>query len=470
MRMLGRGKNNYIVKDYKNARDVALFVLLEITENSRKSNAILKETFEAAAASGTALSVLDRAFVERIVIGSLDRLITIDAVLGRFLTKPLKNLKPLIRGILRMSLYQLMYMDKVPASAVCNEAVNLAKLHGMEGMSGLVNGVLRSAAKECEAKGEKVTRFEALSERYSLPEWICNLLREEYGEEKAKQIFEAFLAERKETLRFNLTALLSESTDDAAAEKMIKKSLEKDGFTVRRIDMAALLEAEGQPLPEGKLPLMYLMAGGGDIARAEAFQKGWVTVQDPSSALAASYAAPREKDFVIDVCAAPGGKTLAAAELMRGRGRIEARDISEHKTALIRENVERCGFENIEVRVLDALKEDEDSFYRADLLIADLPCSGLGVIAKKPDIKLNLQPFAVGELQELQRDILNNVCRFVKPKGKLLYSTCTLSSMENEENVAWMEQYLGMKREAVCKLLPGEDHDGFFIAVMRKKY
>ncbi len=468
--MLGRGKNSFNIKDYKNARDVALFVLLEITENSRKSNAILKETFEEAAAAGAGLSLLDRAFVERIVIGSLDRMITLDTVLGRFLTKPLKNLKPLIRGILRMSVYQLLYMDKVPASAVCNEGVNLARLHGMDGMSGVVNGVLRAVARECEAGGEKVTRFDNDSEKYSLPQWICDLLKEEYGEERAEGIFQAFLAERRDTLRFNLSVLTAEGLEKQEAEAKIVKSLEEDGFSLVRMDLAAMLEAEGQPLPAGELPVMYELSGGGDISGAGAFRKGWVTVQDPAAAVSVSFAAPREKDFVIDVCAAPGGKSLAAAELMHGLGRIEARDISEHKTALIKENVRRCGFGNIEVRVLDALKEDEDSFYRADVLIADLPCSGLGVIAKKPDIKLNLQSYAIEELQELQRDILNNVGRYVKPKGKLLYSTCTLSRAENEENVAWMEQYLGFKTEAVCKLLPGKDHDGFFIAVLKKRY
>ncbi len=486
------------IRDYKNARDIALFVLFEICENSRKSNTILRESFIEAEHNGADLSSTDRAFTERLVIGSLDRLITLDAVLGRFLTRPMKSQKPLIRAVLRMGLYQILYMDKVPDSAAVNESVKLVKLHGMEGMSGLVNGVLRSVIREKEADGSKLDITNDVSTRYSLPKWMCRLIEDEYGSRISGQIFTAYLAERRETVRFNISRLradqqgnnsqstkaqaddrtltgkvTSDSQQDLEAERVIVESLNREGFKAERIDMAALLDSElsvYRDKPEGALSVMYEISGGGDISRTEAFVRGYITVQDPASALAASFAAPREGAYCIDVCAAPGGKSLAAAELCQDKCVIEARDVSPQKTALITENVARCRYEHIRVRVLDALSDDEDSLYRADVLIADLPCSGLGVIAKKPDIKLNLEEYAIAELQTLQRDILSNVSRFVKPKGRLVYSTCTLSRRENEDNTAYIESELGFKKLAECKLLPGAHNDGFYIAVLQKQY
>lgn len=505
-----RKKKSIRIKDYKNARDIALFVLFEICENSRKSNTILRESFIEAESAGAALSGTDRAFVERLVIGSLDRLITLDAILSCFLTKPMKSQKPLVKAVLRLGLYQILYMDRVPDSAAVNESVKLIKLHDMEGMSGLINGVLRSVIRDKEAGGEKLKNDGAADLTYSLPRWMCSFIADEYGSETAEHIFEAYLAERRETVRFNISRVETDWADAAAsaageaqaaasgqaaregldeftaavdskdavtsaakAESYIAESLEHEGFSLTPIDMAALLKSElsvYKDMPEGALPVMYEISGGGDISRTEAFAKGYITVQDPASALVASFAAAGEGEYCIDVCAAPGGKSLAIAELSHAKCSIEARDVSPQKVALISENVERCRYDNIRVRVLDALKDDEDSLYRADVLIADLPCSGLGVIAKKPDIKLNLESYAVRELQALQRDILNNVSRFVKPKGRLLYSTCTLSREENEDNVSYLESELGFKKVTECKLLPGEHNDGFYIAVLKRRY
>lgn len=462
-----KNKKIFNIEDYKNARDIALFVLFEICENRRKSNTILKESFEDAERNGVHLSNTDTAFIERIVIGTMDRLITIDSVIDNFLKKPFRMLNPVIKAVLRMSVYQIMYMDRVPDSAACNEGVRLTRLHGMDGMTGFVNGVLRAVAREHEEGGSRLDLSSApASVRYSLPEWICSLIKKEYGSEKAERIFDAYLCERHETVRYNISRV-----GQPDAEQQISDSLRKDGFELKAVDMAEMVSSsEYDYVPEAALPILYEVKGGGNIARAEAFRKGYVTVQDPASALVASFAAVQSGDTVIDVCSAPGGKALAVAELAGGSCRIEARDISRQKTSLISENVRRCGYKNISVRVLDALKEDEESLYRADVLIADLPCSGLGVIAKKPDIKLNLEQYSVTELQKLQRDILANVSRFVKPKGKLVYSTCTLSREENEDNTAWLETELGFRKTAECKLLPGRNNDGFYIAVLQKRY
>ncbi len=463
--MFRKDGRKYNIKDTENARDVALFVLLEITENSRKSNTILNETFEESERFGWGLTTTDRAFITKIVVGTLTRLISIDAVLSRFLKKSIKLQKPVIRGILRMSLYQLMYMDRVPHSAVCNEAVKLAKMHGLDGLSGFVNGVLRSAARDIEAGGEK-TSVEGLEAayKYSLPKWMWKLFYDEFGKEVACELAEALLFERCDTVRLNLSRIDAEEPERAAAE-----SLMEDGFVMDPVNMEDIIMKNGLSTPDGRLPVVYKISGG-DISRARAFKKGWLTVQDPASALVASYAAPKDSDIIIDVCAAPGGKSLALSDLMNGNGRIEARDVSSQKVRLINDNIKRCGFDNIKTQILDALKHDEESLYRADIVIADLPCSGLGVIAKKPDIKLNLKPYSVEELRDMQRDILENVSRYVKPKGRLIYSTCTVSKEENEQNAAWIADELGFKLVSSNRLMPSTDNDGFYIAVFEKKY
>lgn len=462
---------SYSIHDWKNMREIALCILLEITENSRKSHTILKETFEESKRRGVMPDNRDRAFTERLVVGTLDRMITIDTVLSRFSRRPLRLLKPVIRGILRTGVYQLMYMDRVPASAACNEAVELAKLHGLEGLGGFVNGIMRAVARELESGGEKVTAFAEDWQRYSVPKWLCRMITAQYGPEQAAGIFDAFLQERPETLRFNLSR--TGDTDPEAAERRIADSLQKDGISFRKIDYRKILEESGLELPGGMLPVVCEVPDSGDITRTESFQKGWVTIQDPASALVTACADPKPNDRVIDVCAAPGGKAMAMADrlmLMGGSGTVEARDVSAQKVALLDENIRRCGFGNIRTAVQDALKEDEDSFYRADILIADLPCSGIGVIAKKPDIKLNLKSFSIEELQQLQRDILMNISRYVKPRGKLIYSTCTITQEENEQNVRWAAERLGFHLLNEWKLLPAREYDGFYIALLEKRY
>ncbi len=461
--MLRRRDNNFIIKEKNNARDVALFVFLKITEERRKSNSILREIFDESDKAGWGLARVDKAFIEKLVIGSLSRLITIDEILDGFVKKPIRTQKPVIRAILRISAYQILYMDKVPHAAACNEGVRLAKLHGLDGLSGFVNGVLRALARDFEEDSAEHFVMEE-NKKYSLPADIYNIIREDYGE-KSTEIFKTFLEERRDTVRFNISR-----TDAKDSENLIKESIIDEGFLIEKIDMEELIRSQGAAFPKGKLPVMYEVTGGGDITKSTAFKKGWITMQDPSSALVASYAAPKENDKVIDVCAAPGGKTMALADLINDNGIIEARDVSESKIKLIESNIKRCGFKNIRTKVLDALVMDEESLFKADAVIADLPCSGLGVIAKKPDIKLNFMPYSVSELRGLQRDMLSQVSKYVKPGGKLIYSTCTLTRAENEENSAWTADVLGFKLLSEVLLLPGPKNDGFYIAVFERKY
>ncbi len=488
--MFKREGKKFNIRETGNARDVALFVFLEITENSRKSNTILKETFEEAEKFGYGLTKTDRAFITKIVIGTLGRLITIDAILSEFIKKPLKLQKPTVRAVLRISAYQLLYMSRVPHSAACNEAVRLIKMHGMDGLSGFVNGVLRSLTRKIEENGLEIIQPEAEYQKYSLPKWMYSLFETDYGKDKAGQIAEALLFERPDTIRFNLSKVkradinysgIDGNTQAAAykaseytyAEKTIIDSLTEEGFALSKVDLIEILRENHiseADMPKGKLPVLYSLSGGGDVSGSLAFKKGYVTVQDPASALVGAYADAKKNDIIIDVCAAPGGKALCIAELSEDEAKIDARDVSAQKVRLIEDNISRCGYKGIKTRIMDALEQDEDSLYRADMVIADLPCSGLGVIAKKPDIKLNLKEYSIEELKLLQRDILRVVSNYIKPKGRLIYSTCTVSRAENEQNADWIAEELGFKLKTKIQLLPGMNNDGFFIAVLEKKF
>ena len=469
----GRKSASFYIRDASNARDVVLFVLLSVTETHRKAHTALRETLE----DCPALTEADRAFVTRTVNGTLDYLIRIDGILTSYSRTPLLLLKPLIRGILRMSVYQLLWMDRVPDAAVCNEAVRLTKLHGLSGLSGFVNGVLRTVARERTAGAAAVTAPADPALRLSVPRWLYKKLLAEFGAERTEQICTAWLLERPVTVRLNT------SLQDAAH---ILESLREEGAEPEPVDAAQLilsgrscvLEPEetgsgrnGSSLPQA-LPVLARLKHVTGVTRLKAFQQGWIQVQDAAASLSAALADPKCGDYCIDVCAAPGGKSLQLADrlLQLGGGLVEARDVSAEKVRLIEENRKRCGFQNLHCRLLDALTEDEESYCRADIVLADLPCSGLGIAGRKPDIKLNLKPYSIQELLVLQRDILTMVSRYVKPRGKLVYSTCTLTREENEEMARWAAQSLGFRLRDELRLWPSQKHDGFYVAVLERKY
>ncbi len=455
--MIKNKKHDYIIKDTSSARDVVLFILLNTLEKNEMSHIVLREALSKA----DRLQDEDRALVTRIVNGTLDRLITIDSILAKYLKKPLKMLKPQIRELLRMSVYQILYMDRIPDRAVCNEAVNLAKLHGLSGLSGFVNGVLRNICRDKEDDFEKLMTFSEEWIRFSVPKWLYKRFEHEFGEEKTREICQAFLNERKLTVRFN-TSIKSESD--------ILDKLKEDGVSFARLDMGAMLRRYGIEIEDRCLPVVYELENVYGINNLKAFKEGLIQPQDPAAAVPCVLARAEGDLRVIDVCAAPGGKAIQMADILRGMGHVEARDISNYKVSMIDDNIKRSGLKNIESRKLDALTEDEESLYRADIVIADLPCSGLGIIGRKPDIKQNIEPYSIGELQLLQRDILSVVSKYVKPHGKLVYSTCTLTSEEDEQNVAWAEENLGFKTIEMVKIFPGMQNDGFFAAVLEKTY
>ena len=353
-------------------------------------------------------------------------------------------MKPFIRNLLRMSVYQIKYMDAVPDSAVCNEAVKLAKRHKFAQLSGFVNGVLRNIARNID-----LVQFDTLSIRYSMPQWIVDRFVSAYGEKKAEEIFKAFHNKSTISIRTNLTRCTPDE---------LRAKLEAEGVTVTAVD---------------ELNYAFVISGFDYLNGLQSFRDGLFYVQDISSMLVAQTAAPKKGDYVIDVCAAPGGKSTHIAELLQGSGHVLARDLTDNKVDMIEENIERHGLNNMSAEVWDATVPDADSEGKADILICDLPCSGLGVLGRKKDIRYKMTPESVDELAALQRQILDTVHTYVKTNGVLVYSTCTIDEAENEDNVRWfIEKHpefeldksfaegIGMKQ-----ILPGEHgSDGFFIA------
>lgn len=419
-----------------NIRALSLELLLEITEGKGYSHVVLRGALE----KYQYLSKQDRAFLTRLTEGTVERMLELDDIIGQYSKVPVKKLKPVIRGILRLSVYQLRYMDRIPASAVCNEAVKLTGKKGFGNLKGFVNGVLRSIARELPG-----IVCQDLWTRYSTPKWIVEQWMEQYGEEKTLQMLAGQYKQRPLTIRANLLKTTKEQ---------LKERLQAEGVCVQEVDGTACA----------------LSISDYDHLRAlSSFREGLFQVQDVSSMQAALLAAPKAGDYCIDVCAAPGGKSLHLAELMRGTGFVEARDLTLEKVALIEENIARMGTENIKALQMDATILDEGSIQRADVVLADLPCSGLGVLGKKRDLKYRISREQQKELVILQRLILDTVCRYVKPGGTLLYSTCTVHKEENEENTRWFLAGHPFVLKEEVQMLPGMGlWDGFYIAKMER--
>lgn len=427
--MTDRGKTD--------VRALALEVLLEVTERKEYSHLALRGALE----KYQYLEKQDRAFLTRLVEGTVERMLELDYIIGCFSRTPVHKMKPVIRGILRMSVYQIKYMDRIPDAAVCNEAVKLAVKKGFSGLRGFVNGVLRSIVR-----GLGEVEYPGLSVKYSTPEWIVRQWTQEYGEELALGMLEDQYAERPVTVRVNLHRISRE----ALAER-----LTREGVSVRTVD---------------GVDCALAISGYDYLAALPSFQEGLFQVQDVSSMLAVLAAAPRPGDYCIDVCAAPGGKSLHMADLMNGTGMVEAKDLTEYKVQLIEENIARSRMENIRAARQDAAVLDEGSVEKADVVLADLPCSGLGVLNKKRDLKYRMTPKQQEELVMLQRRILETVQRYVKPGGVLVYSTCTVHREENEGNTAWFLERFPFVLKERKQMLQGRDPwDGFYIAKMERK-
>ncbi len=435
-------------------RELILDILMEILEYGGYSHVVLKKALD----KYQYLEKQNRAFITRVTEGTIEYLLTIDAVIDQCSKTKVKKMKPVIRTILRMSVYQILKMDRIPDSAVCDEAVKLAVKRKFHGLKGFVNGVLRTISRE-----KDTFQFTDWSRKYSMPDWIIELWKQQYPAETVELILKSFLAERPTCVRCNL---------DRASMEEILESLKQDQVCV-----------QVHPLNAQAL----FLSGYDYLDAVTAFRNGWITVQDASSSFVGDAANPRPGDTVLDVCGAPGGKSLHIADKLAGTGLVVVRDLTEGKIRLVEENILRTGFHNIRAEVWDALCEDPSWEEQADIVIADLPCSGLGIIGKKPDIKYQVTKDDLKDLARLQRDILSVVWKYVKPGGTLIYSTCTIDRLENEDQRSWILNELPFEpmdiegtlgsllkedtmKEGYIQLLPGRyPCDGFFISAFRRK-
>jgi 16S rRNA (cytosine967-C5)-methyltransferase len=433
-------------------------MLLEIIEENRYSHLVIRNVLD----KYNYMEGRDKAFLKRVTEGTLERKIQIDYILNQTSRVPVSKMKPFIRNLLRMSVYQLLYMDNVPDSAVCNEAVKLAGKKGFQNLKGFVNGVLRNIARNRENITWPEDRTEYLSVRYSMPVFLVEKFLKERGSLQTEKLLAQFMEPSGVTIRWKET--IREEQKSSLLQEM-----EKKGVRVSRHEW---------------LPYADVINGAAGISSLPGFAEGCFMVQDVSSMLVCELADIPEGSYVIDVCAAPGGKAEHAAEKLKGTGLVSARDLTEYKTSMILENKARMKADNLEVLVFDARKLRQEDIGKADVLLADLPCSGLGIIGKKTDIKYHVSEEGMKELQELQREILDTVWQYVKPGGVMIYSTCTINPQENEENIKWFTEkypftpeslspYLPRQlkeegKEGMLQLLPGLS-DGFFLARLRRK-
>lgn len=440
-----------------NAREVALKIINTIDTNAAYANIALAKELGA-----QQLSDQDRRFVTELVYGTVKAGATLDWILEHYLSRSLKKVAPVIRNILRMGVYQLFFLSKVPASAACNQAVELTKKYGHAGTVKFVNAVLRNAARSPEkvvypAMQDDPVRSLAL--RYFHPDWIVKRWIERLGAEEAEALCQINNATPPLSLRTNTLKLSRDKLLPVLAEEGVE--CEASRWT-----------------PEGILCYGYPALGS-----LQSLQQGLFQIQDESSMLVAHVVAPRAGEFILDVCSAPGGKSTHMAALMSNQGRIVAADVHEHKLALVQENAARLGIGIIETKVLDATKIGDLYAGQADRVLVDAPCSGLGVLRRKPDARWRKSPAMLKELPELQGQILHSAACCVKPDGILVYSTCTTEPEENTQVVdAFLQShpefvlektgnYLPQPHSAqeTVQLWPQRDQvDGFFIARMKR--
>lgn len=444
-----------------NEREVVLDMLLSLREG-KLSHTVLKDTLD----SYLYLDKSSRGFITRLYEGTIEKRLYLDFIIDGYSKTPVKKMKPIIMLLLEISVYQLFFMDRVPDSAVINEAVKLTKKRGLTGLSGFVNGVLRNIARNKESivlPDKNKDNIKYLEIKYSTPKAVVEHFINDYGSEKAEEILEAFEEKRPLTAR----------ATRGDRKELIKK-----------------LEGEGVKTGSDTIfPESVRILELDNLGFLESFENGDFVIQDESSQFIGKIVGLPKGARVLDLCAAPGGKSLLFAEMEEVEEIISC-DISESKTELIEDNIRRIGADKIRTRVNDASLYNPDFLDGFDLVICDLPCSGLGVMGRKRDIKYNVSIDKIRELAILQKKILENAVRYVKKGGRLIYSTCTMTKAENEENFTFISEFKGFSavdfsdkirgyvdrykdgerlvneaKKGFIRLIPGElGTDGFFIS------
>lgn len=387
------------------------------------------------------------AFVRELVYGVLENKMLLDYYIDQFVPSGSDSIRNSDRTILRMGIYQLGYMNSVPEYAAVNESVILAKRY-CRGRDGFINGVLRNYLKQrlsIRLPDRAEDEIKYLSVRYSYAPWIIELWLEQYKVEFVEELLKAGNETPPNTIRLNWLSIIKE-------------------------DLVRKLKEKGYEVEEGALCQNALHVKGSDLLGTELYKSGLFSIQDESSMLVAEKLDPKHGDLVMDVCAAPGGKTLAIAERMNNTGKIIASDIYRRKLDIIDREAQRLRVTNVETRSWDATRVDSTMVEKADRVLVDVPCSGLGVVRRKPEIKYKEKTREMELLPKKQMAILSASAQYVKPGGTLLYSTCTINPYENQRVIAdFLKKNPSFKKQEAIQLLPNiNGSDGFFICVMKK--
>ena len=427
------------------ARNIALKILYEINTKQAYSNIVLDKYINE---NREKLSNLDINFISELVYGVVTWKLTLEYIIQKYSKIKIKKMSDWVKNILYLGSYQILFLNKVPKSAAVNESVNLCKKYNFKSV-GLVNAILRKIEKSDYEEIDHITNsITRISLKYSMPEWIVRKFYEEYGEEQASNICQNL------NLRPNIAVRVNRLKNKIAIGE------------------------------KGILDDFRIITGTKNITKTKEYIEGNITIQDEAAGLSSFVLAPKEGEIVLDACSAPGGKTTYLAELMHNKGKIVAWDIYEERLKQVEQNAKRLGIDIIQTEVHDATKLKEEYVEKFDKILLDVPCLGLGVIRRKPDIKWNRQEEDIKEISDIQFNILKTCSKYLKKNGTLVYSTC---SMLKEENDAIIEKFIKEENfetvnieeqipnefskittKDMVQFLPSQKHDGFFITMLKK--
>lgn len=386
-----------------NSREIALKVLMDVHQNGAFSNYSINKYLKEKD------NIKDENLIREIVYGVIENILYLDYIISKLSNIKVEKIDPKILDILRIGVYQMAFMDKIPHRAAVNESVNLAKKYGHKGIVGFTNGILRnfSRNKEDLMKIDTKDKLEYLSIKYSHPRWMIERWIKEFSLEFTEKLLISNNSKPKLNIRVNTLKIRRDE---------LRTILSDYGYTVYNTEYAS----DGLIVED---PIR--------ITEIEEFKNGYFTIQDESSMLVAQILSPKENAIVMDLCSAPGGKSTHIGQIMNNKGKIISWDIYEHKLNLVRENAKRLGITIINTEVQDATELNHDMIETADYCIVDAPCSGLGIIRRRPEIKWNRKEEDIKDLTEMQKKIINNAGKYLKPGGVMVYSTCTIEKKEN---------------------------------------
>lgn len=438
-------------------REIALKTLYKIDKEDAYSNIAVDENIKE---NRNKIDERDIGFISEIVYGVTTWKLTLDEIVKKYSNIRLKKISPWILNILRMGIYQMVFLDKIPKSAAVNESVNLAKRYGHRGSSNFVNAILRKVdKKDYEELFEIKDDIERISKTTSMPVWIITELLKENDIQKVEDICKASNIRPKMTIRINTL-----KTNQEEIKKLLKE---------RKIEFE-----------EGTLGDFLILDKVKNIEKLDLFRNGYFTIQDEGAGLIPLVLNPKPNEMVLDACSSPGGKTTYMAELMKNKGKIVAWDIHEHRVALVNENAKRLGIDIIETKCQDATIYKEEYKEKFDKILLDVPCLGMGVLKRKPDIKWKRRPEDIEEITKIQQKILETCSKYLKEKGEMVYATCSIFCEENEKIVEKFLQnnkqfdYVVIRKNKdennikglkYIQLYQGKENDGFFICKFQKK-